>query len=420
MFAYYNEIDPNAAEWIRELIKNGLVTDGEVDERSIEDVLPADVNGFDRCHFFAGIAAWDYALNLAGFEGQVWTGSCPCQPFSTAGKREGFDDERHLWPAWFHLIDECRPHTIFGEQVASKDGLTWLDLVSADVEGIGYTIGAVDLPAAGVGAPHRRQRMWFVADSGRYGFEGRKLTADGQQSRTRDARRESDSRRGRASELAVADGRNPEAERQLGSGQQRQQPQDGGVGVALGDTKQSRLQGHAGNERNGNEPGRLGAVATGSVAATGSLGNAGVIQDDAQVSERRCSNGTDDSRRRAAETGGSGRANELVNSESDGREQGWFESSWVEGRLNVTVAGFTNGFWANAKWIYCRDGKYRPVEPSIFPLANGISGRVGLLRGAGNAISPWAAKAFIESWKEVRIRWIVRARKRDNKLENPC
>jgi DNA (cytosine-5)-methyltransferase 1 len=118
MKAYYNEHDKNAAAWIRELIKEGVITDGEVDERSIEDVLPADLAGFDRCHFFAGIGVWDYALNLAGWgDRPVWTGSCPCQPFSAAGKGEGFADERHLWPAWFHLIEICRPDALFGEQV---------------------------------------------------------------------------------------------------------------------------------------------------------------------------------------------------------------------------------------------------------------------------------------------------------------
>jgi len=86
--AYYNEIDPFAAEWLRQLIKDGLIADGEVDERSIEDVTPNELAGFTQCHFFAGIGGWSYALRLAGWpdDQPVWTGSCPCQPFSTAGK----------------------------------------------------------------------------------------------------------------------------------------------------------------------------------------------------------------------------------------------------------------------------------------------------------------------------------------------
>ncbi len=92
MTAYYNEIDPHAAAWLRELIKAGHITDGEVDERSIEDVTPEDLLGFTQCHFFAGIGGWSYALRLAGWpdDRPVWTGSCPCQPFSAASATGGF------------------------------------------------------------------------------------------------------------------------------------------------------------------------------------------------------------------------------------------------------------------------------------------------------------------------------------------
>jgi DNA (cytosine-5)-methyltransferase 1 len=167
MAAYYNEHDKHAAAWLRELIRNGLIADGEVDERSIVDVRADDLRGFVQCHFFAGIGGWSYALRLAGWpdDRECWTGSCPCQPFSVAGKGEGADDPRHLWPAWFPLIRERRPATVHGEQTSSKDGRYWLDLVLADLEGIDYAIGAFDLPAAGVGAPHCRQRLWFVADA---------------------------------------------------------------------------------------------------------------------------------------------------------------------------------------------------------------------------------------------------------------
>ena len=143
-----------------------LIAPGVVDERSIEDVAPIDLRGFTQCHFFAGIGVWSYALRQAGWpdDRQVWTGSCPCQPFSAAGKREGFVDERHLWPAFYHLISQCNPDVVFGEQVASKDGLNWLDLVQTDLEAANYSCGSVDLCAAGVGSPQIRQRLWFVAE----------------------------------------------------------------------------------------------------------------------------------------------------------------------------------------------------------------------------------------------------------------
>ncbi|MEG6417494.1 DNA cytosine methyltransferase [Enterobacter asburiae] len=166
MTAYYNEINPTAAQWLRNLIAGGHIAPGVVDERSIEDVIPDELREFTQCHFFAGVGVWSHALRLAGWPDNkpVWTGSCPCQPFSQAGKGAGFDDERHLWPAFFHLISECRPGVIFGEQVASKDGLAWIDLVQTDLEATGYASGAVDLCAAGVGAPHIRQRLFWVAD----------------------------------------------------------------------------------------------------------------------------------------------------------------------------------------------------------------------------------------------------------------
>jgi len=162
--AYYNEHDPKAAAWLRELIKADLIAPGDVDERSIEDVLPSELAGYTQCHFFAGIGVWSYALRCAGWPDSrpVWTGSCPCQPFSAAGKRGGTSDERHLWPAFHWLISQRRPDVVFGEQVESKDGRAWLDTVQADMEAASYAFGAVGLCAAGVGAPHIRPRFYFV------------------------------------------------------------------------------------------------------------------------------------------------------------------------------------------------------------------------------------------------------------------
>lgn len=130
--AYYNEIDPIAAEWLRRLIAAGHIAPGDVDERDIRLVRPDDLRGYRQCHFFAGIGVWSYALRRAGWpdDREVWTGSCPCQPFSDAGAGEGFEDERHLFPAWFGLIRERRPVVVFGEQVASAAALAWLDIVS--------------------------------------------------------------------------------------------------------------------------------------------------------------------------------------------------------------------------------------------------------------------------------------------------
>lgn len=160
---YFNEFDKYPANWLR-----NLFPDAHVDDRSIKDVGAADTTEYLRCHFFAGIGGWEYALQLAGWpaDREVWTGSCPCQPFSQAGKRKGEEDERHLWPDFLRLIAERRPSTIFGEQVASPDGRRWLAGVRSDVEALGYRFGAADLCAAGVGAPHNRPRLYWVAHCG--------------------------------------------------------------------------------------------------------------------------------------------------------------------------------------------------------------------------------------------------------------
>jgi len=165
--AYYNEFDPYAAAWLRNLIAAGHIAPGDVDERSIVDVRADDLRGYTQCHFFAGIGGWSLAARLAGWpdDRQLWTGSCPCQPFSVAGKGEGQKDERHLWPIFFDLIRACRPDVVMGEQVAAAVGKDWLDGVSTDLEGIGYACGATVVPACAVDAPHRRDPLWFVADA---------------------------------------------------------------------------------------------------------------------------------------------------------------------------------------------------------------------------------------------------------------
>ena len=165
MPAYYNEIEPYAAQWLRNLIAAGHIAPGDVDERNIVDVRPDDLKGYTQVHLFAGIGGWSLAAKLAGWNDDrpLWTGSCPCQPFSAAGKREGIADERHLWPEMYRLVRECRPSVVAGEQVGSQLGLGWLDGVFADLENAGYACGAADLCAAGVGAPHIRQRLFWVA-----------------------------------------------------------------------------------------------------------------------------------------------------------------------------------------------------------------------------------------------------------------
>ena len=180
--AYYNESNPHAAAWLRNLLADGLLPPGDVDERPVQEVEPADLDGYRHCHFFAGIGGWALASTMAGWpaERELWTGSCPCQPFSTAGLGAGADDPRHVWPDFARLIRAARPALVMGEQVAGAAGRAWFDGVSADLDGAGYAARAVDIPACAVNAPIQRNRLYWLAvdvagaDGGRCAADGRK------------------------------------------------------------------------------------------------------------------------------------------------------------------------------------------------------------------------------------------------------
>jgi DNA (cytosine-5)-methyltransferase 1 len=281
---YYNEFDPFAAAWLRELIKEGLIPDGEVDERSIVDVDGKDLKGFTQCHFFTGIGGWSYALELAGWEPTrpVWTGSPPCQPFSVAGNKKGQDDERHLWWAFFKLIRQCKPATVFGEQVAAAIRTEWFDDLQADMENEGYATAMAVLPACSVGAPHKRERLFFVSHSN------------------------------------SIDGRSKQESRQSERSEWWQSSSDGSKSCSVPNS-----------------------INSGQSASTG----------------RRSSSQSSESRHNP---------------------------------------------WWGCQTIECRDGKQRPIpiEPTLFPLANGVPNRVGLLRGAGNAIVPQVAAEVIKAYMD--------------------
>lgn len=174
MTTWYNEWEAYPAQWLRNLMAEGLIPKGEVDERDIREIQATDLAGVHVAHFFGGLAGWAYALDLAGWEGPVWTGSCPCTPHSSAA--HGGNTAQDLWPIWRNLIANCKPPTIFGEQVAHSPA--WLDEVCNDLEGMGYAVGACVLPACSVGADHIRKRVWFCGHANGNGESGRTLNAE--------------------------------------------------------------------------------------------------------------------------------------------------------------------------------------------------------------------------------------------------
>lgn len=334
---YYNEHDAKKAAWLRELIKAGVISPGEVDERSIVDVRASDLVGFRQCHFFAGIGVWSYALRLAGVadEREVWTASCPCPSFSVAGKGAGFDDPRHLWPDVARLARECRPHLIFGEQVSAAIGYGWFDLVQHDLEAEDYAVGKIVFPACSVGAPHIRQRLYWVAVAAETRCSGRE---DATVERTGDAG---------ALEHAEGDGR------------EQWRTESGGRGF---------------------ERGRgLGALAN---------------RDRERRDWQRVPSGS--RREQMPEAVWSGGPGELA--DTDGRDaSAEREQRSGEQRLQPNGRGPVNGFWTNAEWIACTDGKARPVEPGSSPLAHGATARVLRLRGYGDGIVAPQAAEFIRA-----------------------
>jgi len=275
MAVYYNEIDPFAAAWLRNLIAAGHIPDGDVDERSIADVQPMDLKNYAQCHFFAGIGGWSHALRLAGWpdDRPIWTGSCPCQPFSVAGKGKGKADERHLWPVFHQLIAQCRPPVVVGEQVAGKAGYGWFDGVASDLDAEGYASRAVDVPACAVDAPHIRQRLYWCAVE--------------------------NSERDGAGDFARA---------------------------------------------------------------------------------------TTDERRQALDSGTAGIR----------RADGPSLSGGADARDNSGES-----FWHDAEWLTGADGKARRAKPGVRLLVDGVPGRVGRLRGYGNAIVPPLAAEVIKAFMEV-------------------
>lgn len=354
---FYNEIDPYAADWLQNLITAGQIGEGKVERKSIRDIKPGELEGHTQCHFFAGIGGWPLALRLAGWPAteSVWTGSCPCQSFSAAGEQAGLADDRNLWPPWFDKIRIGRPDTIFGEQVGNAIGFGWLDGISADLEREGYTVGACLLGAHSVGAPHIRQRLYWVA-----------YTKD-------------------------SNGRSGISEEKTGIralGQRGGGSTGGSLAGWVGESFQSRLEGQPRNGNGRNKSRRDDTIEGGSAAQTSAHG--GLADTSSERRQQESRSASSDER---ADGRQSDRDYQSAGDEQDGRED----------------------FWSRYDLVPCGDGKARRVISSAQLLAAGLSPslavlcpsgtfpqRTQILRGIGNAIVPQVAAEFIKAFMEVR------------------
>ncbi|MDJ1465679.1 DNA cytosine methyltransferase (plasmid) [Nitratireductor sp. GZWM139] len=361
MRAYYNEIDPAAAHILRALIEEGVIANGEVDTRSIKEVEPHDLEGYTQCHFFAGGGLWSVAARLAGWpdDAPLWTGSCPCQPFSAAGKGLGTDDPRHLWPDFHRLISACRPAVVMGEQVAGKAGYGWFDGVRADLAREDFTARAIDFPACSVDAPHQRNRLYWIA------------VADDEIGERRTRLREARSKQDRD---IVADGDG-----------------DGRTGVTQGDTFGSRLEGQRGHGDGSRrkEPDRPVAEADGA-ATTSVPSDAAFAVIQGQSPAR---NEPDDRKDASVHADAYGYRRDRTGLST---RPGW--ERLPHGARHPQRNGT---YWSDAEWIACHDGKARRAQSGIRFLVDGLPGRVDLWRVGGNAIVPEAAAEVIAAFMDV-------------------
>ncbi|MBZ9706104.1 DNA cytosine methyltransferase [Mesorhizobium sp. ESP7-2] len=384
MTAYYNEYDAAAAAILQQQIDDGVIAPGVVDTRSIKEVQFDDIRGYTQYHWFAGGGLWSVAARRAGWHDDrpIWSASCPCQPFSAAGKGAGTDDPRHLWPDLLRLIRAARaagdgPVVLVGEQVSGAAGYGWFDGVRADLAAEDYASRARDFPACAVDAPHQRNRLYWCAVADAIGGErdGRSIVTE-RRPQGRDASFGADAGSGGADLVDAS---------RIGRGEGRPEPVVHGgrpavagadaSSVTLGDAERAGLEGQPGHGDDGgrSEPGR-------SIASSDDAGTASNVADSGGGSLR--------------DVGRSAPAGAATEIRGEVREQRFRADARPDDH------GRNGTYWSDAEWIICHDGKARRAKPGLRLLVDGLPGRVDLWRVGGNAIVPEAAVEVIAALRE--------------------
>ena len=318
---------------------------------------------------------------------EILTGGFPCQPFSIAGKQKGTNDDRYLWPEMFRIIKELKPRWVIGENVRGitniQDGMVF-ETVCTDLEGEGYEVRAFNIPAAGVGAPHRRERIWIVAHS-------------------------NDTRNRTPEYETNKDGQKTDERRQ-----EQSQLKSSRHGENVENSRRTLRQGSSIREKNEDETRKEDADQhqRSSSSPEPNVANAESIKSREQTqrqgwenSTRRSIDSRGDSKKRSEDNVANANINGTERNQSEDRERSRTQQS------SQDVANASAGRRASQKTEVSTRGNgiehqsWWQSEPDVGRVAHGIPGRVHRLKALGNSIVPQIAeeigKAIMLAEKEI-------------------
>jgi DNA (cytosine-5)-methyltransferase 1 len=335
---------------------------------------------------------------------EIITGGFPCQPFSVAGSRKGTDDNRHLWPEMFRIIKEFKPRWIIGENVRGivsiQDGLVF-ETVCTDLESEGYEVQTFNIPAVGVGAPHKRERIWIVANS-RCSIRGKQSSRNSESIGSRTFKKTE-----RSTDTSKITGSSERAEtmadtesKRTGENNERLRSRTSGISGREGTT---RIQEDVANSNTGNvEAGcerqrRIREENTKERQSNNATGSSEVMANtnESISRERQIFGNPNDKGRGASET----RRESLQPEDRQTRTDNLGSGSEVMAKTNSERQQEQcrpKSIQEEGNELECSSsqsgGNFWDIEPDVGRVVNGLPGRVHRLKGLGNAIVPQIAE----------------------------